>query len=73
MLHVSRRTNTVCVKFSTWPEAQNPAYLEDTLRAFDAVGGFLAGRIRAAPPGRRGLRPEPQRRHVPAAAPPTVV
>ena len=44
MLHVSRRTGTVCVKFSTWPDAQNPAYLEDTLRAFDAVGGFLAGR-----------------------------
>ena len=44
MLHVSRRTSTVCVKFSTWPDAQNPAYLEDTLRAFDAVGGFLAGR-----------------------------
>ena len=51
MLHVSRRTNTVCVKFSTWPEAQNPAYLEDTLRAFDAVGGFLTGRD----PGRRRL------------------
>ena len=51
MLHVSRRTNTVCVKFSTWPEAQNQAYLEDTLRAFDAVGGFLAGRD----PGRRRL------------------
>src|SRR5258707_561035 len=44
MLHVSRRTNTVCVKFSSWPQAQNPADLEDTLRAFDAVGGFLAGR-----------------------------
>jgi CubicO group peptidase (beta-lactamase class C family) len=44
MLHVSRRTNTVCVKFSTWPRAQNPAYLEDTLRAFDEVGGVLAGR-----------------------------
>jgi CubicO group peptidase (beta-lactamase class C family) len=51
MLHVSRRTNTVCVKFSTWPAAQEPAYLEDTLRAFDAVGGFLAGRD----PGRRRL------------------
>ena len=51
MLHVSRRTNTVCVKFSSWPDAQNPAYLEDTLRAFDAVGGFLAGRD----PGRRRL------------------
>jgi CubicO group peptidase (beta-lactamase class C family) len=44
MLHVGRRTNTVCVKFSSWPQAQNPAYLEDTLRAFDAVGGMLAGR-----------------------------
>ena len=32
------------MKFSTWPQAQNTAYLEDTLRAFDAVGGFLAGR-----------------------------
>ena len=51
MVHVSRRTNTVCVKFSTWPEAQNPAYLEETLRAFNAVGGFLAGRD----PGRRRL------------------
>ena len=49
MLHVSRRTSTVCVKFSTWPDAQNPAYLEDTLRAFDAVGGFLAGRDPAGP------------------------
>ena len=44
MLHVSRRTNTVCVKFSSWPQAQNPAYLEDTLRAFDVIGGALAGR-----------------------------
>ena len=51
MVHVSRRTNTVCVKFSTWPQAQNPAFLADTLRAFDAVGGFLAGRD----PGRRRL------------------
>jgi len=51
MLHVSRRTNTVCVKLSSWPDAQNPAYLEDTLRAFDAVGGFLAGRD----PGRHRL------------------
>src|SRR5579859_2053297 len=54
MLHVSRRTNTVCVKFSSWPQAQNPPYLEDTLRAFDAVGGFLAGR-ELRDPGRRRL------------------
>jgi len=53
MVHVSRRTNTVCVKFSSWPQAQNPAYLEDTLRAFDAIGGVLAGRDPTR--GRRGL------------------
>jgi CubicO group peptidase (beta-lactamase class C family) len=53
MLHVSRRTNTVCVKFSSWPQAQNPAYLEDTLRAFDALGAILAGRDPAL--GRRRL------------------
>ena len=53
MLHVSRRTNTVCVKFSSWPQAQHPAYLEDTLRAFDAIGGVLAGRDPAR--GRRRL------------------
>jgi CubicO group peptidase (beta-lactamase class C family) len=53
MLHVSRRTNTVCVKFSSWPQAQNPAYLEDTLRAFDAIGGVLSGRDPAG--GRRRL------------------
>ncbi|MBV9206375.1 MAG: beta-lactamase family protein [Actinobacteria bacterium] len=57
MVHVSRRTNTVCVKFSSWPRAQEPAYLEDTLRAFDAAGGFLAGRDPGGPgaPGRRRL------------------
>jgi CubicO group peptidase (beta-lactamase class C family) len=53
MLHVSRRTGTVCVKFSTWPDAQNPTYLEDTLRAFDAVGGFLARRDPRGPGERR--------------------
>jgi len=42
ILHVSRRTRTVCVKFSTWPDAQNPAFLQDTLRALDAIGGALA-------------------------------
>ncbi len=55
MLHVSRRTNTVCVKFSSWPQPQNPAYLEDTLRAFDAVGGVLAGREPTRRPRRSPL------------------
>ncbi len=41
MLHVSRRTRTVCVKFSSWPDPSNPVYLQDTLRAFDAVGGAM--------------------------------
>ena len=41
MVHVSRRTRTVCVKLSSWPDAQNPAYLQDTLRAFDAIGGAM--------------------------------
>lgn len=49
MLHVSRRTNTVCVKFSTWPQAQNPAFLEDTMRGFDAIGGALSGRSGGRP------------------------
>ena len=44
MLHVSRRTRTVCAKLSSWPGPQNPAFMQDTLRAFDAVGGALAGR-----------------------------
>jgi CubicO group peptidase (beta-lactamase class C family) len=55
MLHVSRRTRTVCAKFSTWPQAQNPAVLQDTLRACDAIGAVLAGRDRSGtryqPPG----------------------
>ncbi len=46
MIHVSRRTRTVCVKFSTWPQAQEPRFMQDTLRAFDAVGGTLSGRQR---------------------------
>lgn len=37
MLYVCRRTRTVCVKLSSWPDAQHPAYLQDTLRAFDAL------------------------------------
>ncbi|MFG1817568.1 serine hydrolase domain-containing protein [Kribbella sp. NPDC049174] len=44
MLHVCRRTRTVCVKFSSWPDAQHPAYLQDTLRAFDAIGATYAPR-----------------------------
>ena len=64
MVHVSRRTGTVCVKLSSWPEPSNPAYLQDTLRAFDAVGGAMlhrpstGGTHRLA---RSRLRSEPRR------------
>src|SRR6516165_4987252 len=73
MVHVSRRTNTVCVKFSSWPQAQNPAYLEDTLRAFDAVGGVLAGRDLVR--GRRRLAGVVSglSRHGDTVPPPTVI
>jgi hypothetical protein len=41
LVYVSRRTDTVCVKLSGWPDAQNPVFLQDTLRACDAVSGAL--------------------------------
>ncbi len=44
LVHVTRRTRTVCVKLSSWPEPQNPGYSQNTLRAFDAIAGALAGR-----------------------------
>ena len=40
LVYVGRRTNTVCVKLSGWPDAQNPTP-PDTLRACDAVSGVL--------------------------------
>jgi len=43
LVHVCRRTRTVSVKLSSWTNAQEPAYLQDTLRACDAVGGALSG------------------------------
>ncbi len=48
LVHVTRRTRTVCVKLSSWPDPQNPGYNQDTLRAFDAIAGALAGRPSAA-------------------------
>ena len=46
LIHVSRRTRTVCVKLSTWPTAQDVGRMQAALRACDAVGGVLAGRER---------------------------
>jgi CubicO group peptidase (beta-lactamase class C family) len=47
MVLVDRATGTVAVKLSTWPDAQNPRFLVDTIRAFTAVGRELAGLPRA--------------------------
>ncbi len=43
MVVVDRSTRTVSVKLSTWPDAQNPAYLLDTVRAFVAAGQHVSG------------------------------
>jgi CubicO group peptidase (beta-lactamase class C family) len=53
---VDHATNTVAVKFSTWPDAQNPNYLTDTIRAFTAAGRHLAGLppVTSAPQDRKG-------------------
>jgi CubicO group peptidase (beta-lactamase class C family) len=37
MVCVDRTSGTVCVKLSSWPDAQNAGYLIDTLRAFGAL------------------------------------
>jgi CubicO group peptidase (beta-lactamase class C family) len=41
MLYVNPGTGTVAAKLSSWPDAQSPAMLHDTLRAFDAMGAAL--------------------------------
>jgi len=43
MLYVNPGTGTVAAKLSSWPDAQSPAMLQDTLRAFDAIGAALVG------------------------------
>jgi CubicO group peptidase (beta-lactamase class C family) len=43
MVLVDRSTRTVSVKLSSWPPAQDPAALIDTIRAFVAAGRHLAG------------------------------
>jgi CubicO group peptidase (beta-lactamase class C family) len=49
MVCVDHATGTVAVKFSSWPDAQNPRFLVDTIRAFGAVGRTLAGLPEAKP------------------------
>lgn len=47
MVVVDRSTRTVSVKLSTWPDAQNPTFLLDTVRAFVAAGQHAAGFVTA--------------------------
>ncbi len=43
MLYVNTGTQMVAAKFSTWPDAQNPTYLSETIAAFDVIGAHLSG------------------------------
>jgi CubicO group peptidase (beta-lactamase class C family) len=43
LVHINRRTRTVCVKLSSWPTAQDPRRMQETLLACDAIGAALAG------------------------------
>ena len=57
MVVVDRSTRTVSVKLSTWPDAQNPTFLLDTVRAFVAAGQHAAGFVTANATG----EPHPDR------------
>jgi CubicO group peptidase (beta-lactamase class C family) len=43
MLYVNPGTKTVAAKLSTWPDAQAPVLLSETIGAFDTLGAHLAG------------------------------
>lgn len=47
LVYVDRAARTVVVKMSSWPDAQNAAWLLDTLWACDAIAASLSGRARA--------------------------
>src|SRR5713101_3962384 len=55
LVYVDRAARTVVVKMSSWPDAQNTAYLLDTLQACGAVAARLSAPGRA----RSGHRPRP--------------
>jgi CubicO group peptidase (beta-lactamase class C family) len=46
MVYVDPATGMMAAKVSSWPVAQSPAILHNTLAAFDAVGAALSGRHR---------------------------
>ena len=59
MVLVDHSTSTVAVKFSTWPDPQNPRYLVDTIRAFTAAGRHFVGLGPVTfPPDYRAGRPD---------------
>ena len=43
MLSVNPTTGAVAAKLSSWPHAQSPEMLHDTLRAFDVIGAAWSG------------------------------
>ena len=43
MLYVNPGTKTVAAELSTWPDAQSPVLLSETIGAFDTLGAHLAG------------------------------
>jgi len=49
LVYVNRAARTVVVKMSCWPDAQNAAYLIDTLRACGAVAAGLSAARSAQP------------------------
>jgi hypothetical protein len=51
LVRVDPRTRTVAVKVSSWPTAQDPVRLHDTLRTFDAMSAAASG---VTPSARRG-------------------
>ena len=55
LVYVDRAARTVVVKMSSWPDAQNTAYLLDTLQAC----GAIAARLSAPGRARSGHRPRP--------------
>jgi CubicO group peptidase (beta-lactamase class C family) len=42
MVYIDPSRNYVAVKLSSWPTAQDPGLLGDTLTAMDAIGDHLA-------------------------------
>jgi CubicO group peptidase (beta-lactamase class C family) len=51
LIYADRAARTVVVKLSSWPEAQNTAYLLDTLRACGAIAAHLTGPAAGLRPG----------------------